>query len=230
MLETIRGHQSPLNILKLYQAICNYYPIGIHHEQSWYQQYPGVKALNKIQSDKFDNPDQYPKWQQFIEAMDKDLSDAQIEGNTMAIQPSLGGSCMLHRQETDNFFYAQELYFYVSLLGPFYTIFGKDYAMIKGNSDAQVRDAIPFDPVFITSPLGIYEECFHYIEKKLQAEYEDYTFVPHRIGSLRFRGLSLPFLHKEKDGTIHQALFNAEDFNAYKFKGDENYGVEHWRE
>jgi hypothetical protein len=112
---------------KIYDAIKRFYPIGVQKDRSkTYFSYPGLKELEDIVVDNIHNDNHFiERWTNFTTDIQKEIRK-EIVGTTNGQAPSFSSYILLETTYTDNLARTKELHFFVSLVGPFYTIIGQD--------------------------------------------------------------------------------------------------------
>jgi hypothetical protein len=222
----------------IYETIKKYYPVGIvwqedDSEESFYQQYPGQKAKDQLIEDNIHLRKNYQqRWGKVLKLLQKQV-DQSVEDTS---HPCYSGVIQLEKQETTRFILTKELHFVVSLLGPYYTLYGldKSWLLLEGE--------LPFFPdreehqkhlnhyqtthAITISPFLEYESIFRIVHQRLKASFPDYRFVPYPIYYQQLQGLYTG--EKDSKGYIYQALFNQRLDLTAKARGDVRYGYREW--
>jgi hypothetical protein len=128
----------------------------------------------------------------------------------------------------------KSLRFYVSILGPFFSIHGIDSvrSLLATGLDSRPADKGHFDAtVAITvAPIFEYLDDFKILEAALRVFFPGYLMVPHCVGMSTIRNIS----NAEDYGplrpmdTIYEALFGTMAVHACPFRGDSRYGMDDW--
>ena len=214
----------------IYEAIKSYYPIGITRgdEVGIYFEYPGIEELEKIVVDNIhDRKTLTKRWSNFTKAIGEEIG-LEIVGTTYGQAPSFSSSLILQKNQTGTCLHNKELHFTVSLIGPFFQIYGLDSTWITQQDG---HTAYPSGNVVTASPIDEYKEIFEFVEDKIRSQFTDYRFVPFGIGQNTITGLQVRYLD-DKDCTIYQALFNhlLNDIYVTRFtKGNQYYGMKDWK-
>ncbi len=107
-----------------------YYPLGIKSDLPTYHEFPGQVELGKIVVDNIHNNKNFKsRWKDFEKELRRDLKKS-IEGQTYAFRPSFSSSLSLSKFKHNELLHFKSLRFSVSLLGPFYTVYGVDETII----------------------------------------------------------------------------------------------------
>lgn len=210
------------NFWSVYNCIRQFYPIDVPEGMdSFYNSYPGLKERGKILLENiYDSGIFKEKWLDFCDEMSNDSSQ-KIVGTTMAISSCYSSFMEIEKESVSNLTRKKEIHFFVSLLGPFYTVMGLDENEINiGNNFYRSTNFL------IVSPEKEYKDWFIYIEKHIEKQFEKYRFVPFSICRQILNGLSLKY--KDNNCTVFDALFkNSLDMNARSI-GDNNYKSWQW--
>ncbi len=155
---------------------------------------------------------------------DENISPISFEEYT----PGFLAKMPIFRQE-NVFKHVRDLHIYISLIAPFYTIFGMDTISF----DAE-ETGVPFssNPILTISPTANFEPYFSKMHLFVKNSYSDYKFIPSKILDLKIPGLSIA-----PDGntvyhncTLFQALFSHHtDISVLKCRGNRFFGTEEWQ-
>lgn len=206
-----------MEFINVFEEIVKYYPIGINRFDNLYMQYRGIDLAEKLCSKKL-RGQSYKKWKTFVEEKSEISGNALIyDYDSPLMFPSYCGSYLLDEQQIGTVLYERKIYFHVSVLAPFYTIYGLDKILKKNTSGYD-----EFEPIVIISPLDIYELPFYTLRNEIETNYENYNFLSFSMLKKRPRALSVPLakVKEGQDASIFQALFSPEDITNYKTKGD----------
>src|SRR5688500_5405881 len=108
---------------KIYDSIKQFYPIGIKKDDSkMFFSYPGIKELVKIVVNNIHDPGKYNStWKEFTKEIESQLGKEVVE-TTYGQAPSFSAFVLLETSMQNNLTRTQELHFFVSLTGPYYTV------------------------------------------------------------------------------------------------------------
>jgi hypothetical protein len=210
-----------MNFTMIYDYITKYYPIGVKATNPEYFNYHGIKLLNELSSKKLESLRQN-EWKSFIKRIkNKDLKISSIKDETLLDEPAYSASITLQKKKIEFGTFTREIRFHVSLIAPFYTVYGLDRVKLKLDKE----EGIDFDPVVYVSPIYIYDSWFELLRNSIEESYTGYDFISFHHLSNRIDGLSIPgaTLPYETNASIFQAFFTPEDITRYKVKGDTLY-------
>ncbi|MEZ2442327.1 hypothetical protein AB6805_11425 [Chitinophaga sp. RCC_12] len=217
----------------VYETINHYYPIGIlpnspeAADPAWqiYHQFKGQRALGKLIEVNFADGKVYKdQWESIGTDLGKGLN-LRSEGTTYGEVPSYSFYLELSNIEAGNHTVFKRIHVAISLLGPFFTIWGVDGSMLQLNRRFyQAINAITI------SPFEEYEQIFKEAYQKIKTRFPDYKFVPHdlcnmTIPGLEFRIHSYPMAKK---GLIYHALFNYLLTGYEVTRGNRYFGSDYW--
>jgi len=209
---------------KIYDAIKRFYPIGIKKDESkMYFSYPGLKELENIIVDNIhENKNFTERWESFTKEIENEIGK-EIIGTTYGQTPSFSSYVLLATDSVDNLTRTKELHFFISLLGPFYTIIGRD-----GNT-VRVHDKYYTSTNYlVVSPTNEFAEMFRSLIDKIEDRFKGYRFVPYEICTQVMEGLDLPFSH-ENVHNVFNALFNNNfEFTKWTIIGDTYLKYDDW--
>ena len=240
--ESFTFDENGLDFWLVYNVIKDYYPIGIPfnpENEAFYRSYPGSKERVRLILDNIHNNEQFEeRWGKFQNQLGRELGVA-VEGTTNAMAPSFSAALKLEEKSIENMTSGKELHFAVSLLGPFFTIYGLDYAGVTLRTDVSWAPHIEDDQVYYhstcaitTSPYLEYEDPFTRLEQRLRERYPGYRMVPFEISTQKIRGLQVDYGANHSNDTSH-TVFNGlfhdnHELNWQLNRGDESYGADDW--
>lgn len=212
------------NFWDIYNCIHKFYPIGSIAEgmDSFYNSYPGIIEQKKIIAENiYDNNVFSHNWGRFCEDISR-TTNQNLIGTTYGMKPSYSAKIELKRTDYADITRTKELHFFVSLLGPFYTIIGVDKnECIYENKFYQSNN-------FLTvSPENEYKDLFIYMSKRIEEQFTSYRFVPFFICRQIIDGLSWEF--KEKSCRVFQAIFDNSIDLEVNIIGNESYQSWQWQ-
>jgi hypothetical protein len=225
----------------LYETIKKYYPVGIvwneeNGQRSFYEAYPGLKEKARLMEDNIHVPKNYrQRWGKFLKLLKKQIKQP-VDDTGGGLHPCFSGSVLLEKRENNNFIITKELHFMVSLLGPYYTMYGLDQSTLGLESVAppfsrweEQRKFVsdyPATHAVTVSPLLEYETIFRLVQENIKTSFPAYRFVPYQICSQQLQGLYTDV--EDGRGYIYQALFN--DYLPFEVRarGDTQYGYKEW--
>lgn len=208
----------------IYEAIKAYYPIGLERtEHSIYFQYPGIKRLEAlVETTLHQKSDLSQTWDAFREQCEKELN-VNIAGTTYGQAPSLSAFVEIATREIDDYIISKELHVALSIIGPFYTIYGMDKIALK-ESDRYYRQTNRT----IISPQATYAHDFTVLRENVEKTFEGYRFVPHFIHQMFIEGLRVRY-QDDAQNRVYHALFNyLFDFDSAVAGDTHGYGFDQW--
>lgn len=219
-----RFNQEKFDFWEIYQSIIRFYPIGVlKDEGNLYASYTGFKDLEKILVNKIHDTNNFVStWKSFTNEIEAEIQK-EIIGTTYGQAPSYSSYVSLDTTAVDNLTRTKELHFFVSLIGPFYTIIGQDVSTIKfDNSSCRSINYL------VTSPENEFAATFNLLSAKIEARFEGFRFVPFGICMQSIEGLHVRY-SDETNCTIFRALFNhLIDVTIERKIGDCFYKSENW--
>lgn len=207
------------NYWPIYSTIQQYYPLGIispSHDLDFAQQYPGQILLWDIVSERIsDYPDYRRRWKPFQEHLKAQVKKPvhQLEG----LNPSYTGYIPFKKRKEKDWEYRKELHFAISLLGPYYTIYGLDTSLVELPETRHAMghpepDTSPISRQGIcavtVSPYEEYAALFTVLETAIQAWFPEHRLVPFKIGTTTLSGLEVEG-YSFQPACVHAALFHA---------------------
>jgi len=209
----------------IYNAIVHFYPIGVKKDESkLFFDYPGYKELEQIIVDEIHDNEKYNRWEVFSEEISK-VTNRQVIGTTYARVPSLSAYLELEKTILDDLTRTKELHFYVSLLGPFYTVFGQDRNTISIENGGSWFST----NYFVVSPEKEFAESFNILCEKIENRFEGYRFVPFYIYEQKLNDLFISYWNENAGGSVFHALFNNTiDFDNVQIVGQDFHKSDNW--
>jgi hypothetical protein len=216
------------NFWPVYESIKKYYPIGcIEDWELLYKyrafDYPGKMELESIILDNVHTDNNFNSRWVSIEHEIETLTKKKVIGTTYGQVPCFSGYLELETISTENFTRAKELYFFVSFVGPFYSIIGQDRSIITFD-----KRKIYHTNYLVVSPENEFAELFGLVEKKIKEKFPGYGFTPFHLCTQELEGLSVRRSNDEHNKTVFHALFNDQIDIAAEFIGDGMYGSNKW--
>lgn len=214
------------NFWPLYDSIKKYYPIGLSKQEpelEFFLDYPGWKQLQALIEDKIHDPTNFEnQWGSFQRKI-QTLLNKPVVGTTFALAPSFSAFVELERSQAEDRVSVKELYFTVSVLGPYYTIVGRDRTLISLHENHHIHVTN-----FLTiSPENEYAGPFDLVCSQISAQFPTYRFIPFHIVNQPIDWLNLLYTDKQPV-RVYQAVFNDQlDLSASKV-GNEYYRYDDW--
>ena len=198
---------------------------------------PGYKKIGKIVNEEFLNQKAYrDKWGKLTSHLKK-VFKRPVHGHpNLAGGEGCGffGEVIIEEDKEPDFIRQKSLRFYVSILGPFFSIHGVDSSIALLEIESIVKDfnkgnfaathAITISPVFE------YQEAFNKLEEELRFFLPAYLFVPYDVGMSTLKNISVADELRDPRslGTIYEALFGLGAVHNCFTRGDRYYGMNDW--
>jgi hypothetical protein len=210
---------------KIYDAIKRFYPIGVKRDESkMYFSYPGLKELEDIVVDNIHDDNHFiERWDNFTKDIEKEIGK-EIIGTTYGQAPSFSSYVLLDTTSIDNLTRTKELHFFVSLVGPFYTIVGQDNNTVKLEEHKNYRST----SYLVLSPENEFADTFKLLCDRIENRFNGFRFVPFEICQQTIDGLDVRYSDENLD-TIFHALFNNHiDLTIWQKIGNDYFKAEDW--
>ena len=210
---------------KIYDAIKRFYPVGVKKAESkMYFSYPGLKELEDIVVDNIHNDKHFiERWDNFTKDIEKEIGK-EIIGTTYGQAPSFSSYVLLDTASIDNLTRTKELHFFVSLVGPFYTIIGQDSNTVKLEEHKNYRST----SYLVASPENEFADTFKLLCDKIENRFKGFRFVPFEICQQTIDGLDVRY-SDENLNTVFHALFNNHiDLTIWRKIGNDYFKSEDW--
>ncbi|GAB3021821.1 hypothetical protein [Spirosoma pulveris] len=211
----------------IYDAIKRFYPIGIPwqgEEGHMFLSYPGLKELETILVDNLHNETHFTeRWSNFAAGIQRETGK-EVIGTTHAMAPSFSSFVLLEKTSVDNLTRTKELHFFVSLIGPFYTVIGQDASRVLLDGKYHYGGT----NYLVVSPENEFADVFRLLCNKIEARFNSYRFVPFEICRQTINGLSVRYSDEKLDA-IFPALFNNSlNLNTRSRLGNDFYKSADW--
>jgi hypothetical protein len=210
------------------EAILKYYPLEIKSDAPAYFEFSGQVELGKIIVDNIHSRKNFKaRWQDFDKEIRTDLKK-RIDGQTYATRPSFSSSLIIKKFKHNELIHIKTLHYSVSLVGPFFTIYGVDETAITDKRDGHDLFYTAINIITI-SPYKEFESDFNFIKSKIENRFKGYKFIPFDLHSRSIQGLYDPYKDDE-EYTIYRALFDdfLNGYDTYRKRGDYKYGFDEW--
>lgn len=210
---------------KIYDAIKHFYPIGVKKDESkMYFSYPGLKELESIVVDNIHVVNHFvDRWGNFTKGLEKEIGN-EIIGTTYGQAPSFSSYVLLDKTSVDNLTRTKELHFFVSLVGPFYTIIGQDNNTVTLEDGKNYRST----SYLVVSPENEFEETFKLLCNKIENRFKEFRFVPFEICQQKIEGLEIRYSDESLNAIFHALFNNHIDLTIFRKIGNDNFKAEDW--
>lgn len=237
-MEEFTFEEELFNFWPVFECIQKYYPVGVtlnEDTEQFYRSYPGFIALEKIIVENIHNRKNLrERWTSFEKKL-KTKFDLKLEGTTFGHNPSFSASLILENKKHKEVITSKLLHLAISLLGPYYTIFGIDQTSQILTVD-EMFESGPAKPVEFSainaitiSPFHEFETFFTELDREVQNQFNGFKLIPFSINQMQINGLSLLFSER-KNCTVFNALFHdTYEISQARIRGYHHYGFDNWR-
>lgn len=209
---------------KIYESIKHFYPIGIKKDKSkMYYSYSGLNELEGIVVDNIHDGNNFnSRWEDFTKQIEGQIGK-EIVGTTYGQAPSFSSFVLLDRISLDNLTRTKELHFFVSLVGPFYTIVGQDNNTVK-IGDSHYRST----SYLVVSPENEFADTFRLLCDNIEKRFNGFRFVPFEICKQTIDGLDVRYSDENLNAVFHALFNNHIDLTTWRTIGNDYYKSEDW--
>jgi hypothetical protein len=220
----------------IYKTIKEYYPIKQEKRftSKKFASTAGFKKIQRLMVEEFFDKGVYEKrWGKIVSSVSKALNKP-IAAYPEMSAPSLFCDLTLSKITQTDFIREKSLYFYISVLGPFFSIHGVDHSIALLPMDSRYgpneRGNYAATHAITVSPVFEYEEAFNALEHELRKELPGYLFVPYSIGASTIKNISRSddTFNLAAMDTIYEGLFSSHAVHDALTRGDEYYGLSDW--
>lgn len=207
----------------IHERIKRFYPVGLSKNFNLHFDSPDCQELIKLAVENIHDEQNYnSRWTIFIEDLEK-ATGKKGRSTTYGQDTCFSASLILEETKMADLVRTKEISFYVSLIGPFFSIIGIDRSEInfEKNKSFWITNSLT------TSPEKDYADIFKLIEQKIEQRFEKYRLVPFRLLTEEIPGLYTK-LYDTKTMTVFNALFNGQVDLSSNITGDIYYGSDHW--
>src|SRR5690606_2149524 len=195
---------------------------------------PGFKKIGKIVNKEFLNQKAYrDKWGKLTSHLKKAFK-RQVHGHPDLSGGGFFGEVIIEEDKKTGLIRQKSLKFYVSILGPYFSIHGVYSSIALLEIDSPVPDfnkgnfaathAITISPVFE------YRELFAQLEDELRSFFPGYLYVPYAVGMSTIKNISVADELRDPRSldTVYEALFGLGAVHDCLTRGDQYYGMSDW--
>jgi hypothetical protein len=209
---------------KIYDAIKRFYPIGVKRDDSkLYFSYPGLKELEDIVVDNIhDDSHVTERWENFTKDIENEIGK-EIIGTTYGQAPSFSSYVLLDTVSLDNLTRTKELHFFVSLVGPFYTIIGQDVNMVK--IEKRHYQSVSY---LVVSPEIEFADTFRLLCDRIENHFKGFRFIPFDFCKQTIEGLSVRYTNENLNSVFHALFNNHVDLTISRKIGKDYFKSEDW--
>ena len=213
-----------LDFWKVYESIKRFYPIGIRKDESGlFYSYPGLKELENIIVDNMhDESNLQTRWADFTSEI-KHQVGKEIIGTTYGQAPAFSSFVLLEKATLPNLTRTKELHFFVSLIGPYYTVIGQDSNMVKMEGTSFLSTNY-----LVVSPENEFADVFRLVCEEIENRFEGYRFIPFEYCCQTIDGLQVRYTHENLNAVFHALFNNQVDITTQNYIGNRFYKSEDW--
>jgi len=220
----------------IHETLGTYFPIENpdQHIGKDIRDFEGVKKVEEILKGNFFTDKNYrERWGKFRKFLKEELKEP-IHESMVAFYPCYSGIVILKEEKSNNLTYTKELHFFISLLGPFYTILGIDKAEIAlehlDRDEENSSRSYEANLVVTVSPYLEYQEPFSILQKKIIEYFPSLKFIPYEVNIEKVDGISLIYPDTEGDAknSVFSALFRPDNYFNTETRGNRHYGFDEW--
>jgi hypothetical protein len=216
------------------ETIGEYYPIGHSTRPTSNKELPGFKKIGMLMNSEFLDKKAYKsKWGKLTSDLEKALQ------KSIYSYPDLGGGGFLgeipiSEEKQSDFIRKKSLCFYISVLGPFFSIQGIDSSIailpIESRSGGMHSGNFAATHAVTVSPIFEYLEVFNQLEDELRSHFPGYLFVPYNVGmsTMKFISIADELRNAQTMDTVYEGLFGRSAVHDCLTRGDERYGMSDW--
>lgn len=195
---------------------------------------PGFKRIGKIFNEEFLNQKAYrEKWGKLTSHLKKAFKKP-VHGHPDLSGAGFFGEMIIEEDKTPDFIRQKSLKFYVSVLGPFFSIHGVDSSItlleieLRGNDST--KGAFAATHAITVSPVFEYQGPFNKLEDELRSFFPGYSFVPYVVGMSTIKNISVTDESRDPRSldTIYEGLFGSRAVHDCPTRGNEYYGMNDW--
>lgn len=194
----------------------------------------GFKKMAKLVNAEFMDQKAYgEKWGKLTSGL-KRIFKKPVRGYPDLAGGGFFGEIVIEEDKKPDFIRQKCLRFYVSIIGPFFSIHGFDSSIAILPIESRVKE---FDQghfaaahAVTVSPAFEYLDVFRKLEDELRAYFPGYLFVPYDIGMSTMKNISIvdELRDPRSMDTIYEALFGRAAVHECLTRGDRSYGMNDW--
>ncbi|MBL0743893.1 hypothetical protein [Chryseolinea lacunae] len=232
-LRTFKNTYPDYNFQSIYDTIKAHFPIDDpeKYTEENIQSFPGLEKIAKAMNDNFVDAKQYRQWSALNKLLKKEMKK-KVESTFSLFNFCYSGAVVLEEIKNANFIKSKKLHFYISVLGPYFSICGIDSSTVMMPWDSSIEN-FPFEATHAVtiSPAFEYETAFRSLEDKIRQRFPGYSFVPYDIGMCTLKGISFENDHSRDPrmtNTIYEGLYGQLAVHTAMPRGDGRYGFADW--
>lgn len=211
------------DLMEVYNTISKYYPIGLPQEHNpAYIAYDGTQAMIRLLEKNIHDEKNFRNGWERIEKEIQEAIQAEIIGTTYGQSPCYSGYVEIKKTSTGDLTRFKDIYFFISLLGPYYTVVGQDRNEIRF-SDQVFRNT----NFLVVSPEQDFGNFFKQLCEQIEIKFSGYKFIPYFVYSYEIEGLYTSF-RRDNKSSVFEAIFNYQIDLTAPTLGSSFYRDEAW--
>jgi hypothetical protein len=220
-------HSEKYDFWPVYESIKKYYPLGLisennGHDRYYLSSYQGQKELVSVILDNIHDEIVFStKWKEIGLLIEKKTTQV-VVSTTYGQAPCISGEIEIHHSSMPGLVRLKKLNYFISLLGPYYSIIGSDESVISDNDTHYVTNLL------IASPINDYEETYKLTESVFTEKLPGYRQIPFHLCKERINGLQVNYTESENTNYLFNAVFNDHLNLNITHVGDTLYGADKW--
>jgi hypothetical protein len=200
---------------------------------------PGFKKVSKLVNSEYLDENAYrDKWEKLTSHLES-VFKKPVHGHPDLMGGGSGGfsgSVVLTEDNQPDFIRRKCLQFYISIIGPFFSIQGIDSSTALLPMESRFREINNGKGYYAAthavtiSPEFEYQDTFNTLENELRAYFPGYRFVPYQVGMSTIKNISIADELRDLRSmdTIYEAIFGRAAVHECAMRGDTRYGMNDW--
>ena len=219
------------------ETIRSYYPIDSqeNNPKKNISDFADFDKINELIIENFIVQKNYrERWVKFKNFLKQELKKP-VQETMIAVFPCYSGKVILKKEGNDTLIYRKELHFYVSLLGPYYSIIGLDSTDIFLQDFSSIYTQNGLTPytanhAITVSPYMEYQEQFTLLQAKIVEYLPSFKFIPFGICLRKMPGMPIldSYSKDPHKDSVFNALFRPDEILNVQKRGDSFFGTEEW--
>lgn len=238
MIEKFQAEYRHASFRMIEDTIGEYYPVGTqdgHWDENTLEGFSKFKSFRKPIEDNFSSYGQ--KWEPFVRHLELALKTS-VSAHPAMDAPCLSGTVEIASTKVKDLTWTKELKFFISLLGPYYCIYGLDYSTVELDISrplaANTTDRgyfMAYNAITI-SPEFEYKDTFLRLKQEIGNKFTQHRFVPYRVGMTRIKEIATYYQGSYPKSSfvdsVYTGLFGTECVKGCLPRGDGYYGFDEW--
>lgn len=233
------------NFQEVFDTIKEYYPIEQQYKNykpEALRDFPGYQKIGQLIEENFVNKKNYKeRWTSLSKYLRTSLKKRVVSTNGL-FDCCASGEVIMDEFKSKEYTKTKKLCYYISLLGPYYTIYGMDSSDVVlptkiSNFESDEIRVVPYsaEHVVTISPVFEYETLFVQLQNKIKERFTGYKFIPYSTGISSIPGISWRYSSEDDSAednrhknNIYAALFGLKVKPKCRYRGEKNYGFFDW--